>query len=26
LFYKLVMDHIEELAGIIYTPTGKGWN
>jgi malate dehydrogenase (oxaloacetate-decarboxylating)(NADP+) len=24
LFYKLVMDHIEELAGIIYTPTGKG--
>jgi malate dehydrogenase (oxaloacetate-decarboxylating)(NADP+) len=23
LFYKLLMNHIDELAGIIYTPTGK---
>lgn len=23
LYYKLLMEHLEELAGIIYTPTGK---
>jgi malate dehydrogenase (oxaloacetate-decarboxylating)(NADP+) len=24
LYYKLLMEHLEELAGIIYTPTGNG--
>lgn len=23
LYYKIIMEHLEELAGIIYTPTGK---
>lgn len=23
LFYRLLINHLEELAGIIYTPTGK---
>lgn len=23
LYYKLLMEHLEEMAGIIYTPTGK---
>lgn len=23
LYYKLLMEHLEELSGIIYTPTGK---
>lgn len=23
LFYKLIIEHLEELSGIIYTPTGN---